>query len=413
MDQSSFTAFATPAEPSKGSQGGSDGTMLQRTADSLDEQKLTPLLAQLGEEARTWRFAVAPNPCVGAAVLSRGKVVAKGFHRVFGGPHAEVEALAKAAKSQVDPDALDLMVVTLEPCSTEGKTGACVQAILKSGIRRVVVGALDPDARHQGAGLEALREAGVEVYLMEGHSELEKLSPHFLHWHAPERLRRPRPWVIAKWAQTRTGQLQPPEDIGEGRWISCDDSRSEVLELRGRVDAIVTGVGTVLADDPRLSVRTPVTCDQPPLRVVLDSFLRTPVDSHLFKPLHEGEAAGQVILLTVAGADAGRWRALEAAGAEIHGLHTEDGDHLSLREVETWLWNRGVRRALLETGPTLLNSFLDRGYVDQVRIYTGDVNGGRGTSMGTWLADASLEDRLDRELGVDAVLEGFVDENRR
>jgi len=386
--------------------------MTQRTADSLDEARLVRLLADLGDQARRWRFEVAPNPCVGAAVLSEGRIVARGFHRAYGGPHAEVEALRAAAASDVPRDAWDLLVVTLEPCSSSGKTGPCVEEILSWGITRVVVGALDPDLRHQGVGLERLREAGVQVYLMEGHADLARVAPHFLRWTDPDRLRRPRPWLVAKWAQTRTGQLQPPEDVGEGRWISCEASRGEVLELRSRVDAILTGVGTVLADDPRLTVRPPASPPPegatPPRRIVLDSFLRTSPGARLFAAPAEGEQAGPVVILTVAGADAARWRALEAAGAEVHGLHTEDGDHLSLREAQTWMWEQGLRRVLLEAGPTLLNAFLERGEVDQLRVYTGDVNGGRGVSMGSWLAAAPLEERLDREVGEDAVLESFL-----
>lgn len=382
--------------------------MLQPTANSLDEALLIRLLTELGSEAREFRFEVAPNPCVGAAVLCAGTVVSRGFHRSFGEAHAERNAITLAGESQVPQADWDLLVVTLEPCSSRGKTGPCVEAILEAGIPRVVVGELDPDLRHQGAGMQLLRDAGVEVYLMDGHAPLGAVCPHFQRWNLPERLRRPRPWTLAKWAQTRSGQLQPPEDVGEGRWISCDASQREVHELRAHVDALVSGVDTVLADDPRLSIRPPVVAERAPLRVILDSYLRTPVDCQLLQPLREGEFAGDVILLTLAGADAGRWRALEAAGAEVHGLHTEDGNRISLREVQTWLWDHGVRRAMLETGPTLLQAYFERQYVDQVRIYTGDVNGGRGTSMGAWLASTPLEDRLDRERGGDAVLEGFL-----
>ncbi|MFT7671535.1 MAG: diaminohydroxyphosphoribosylaminopyrimidine deaminase [Planctomycetota bacterium] len=386
---------------------------MYKIADSLDAALLARLMAALGTDAHARRFSVAPNPCVGAAVLSAGKVVARGFHNYFGGPHAEIEALRLAKESSTPSSEWDLLVVTLEPCSTRGKTGPCVEAILKSGIARVVVGSLDPDLRHQGKGLEKLRDAGVQVFLMEGDADLKDISPHFLRWSNLERLRRPRPWIVAKWAQTRTGQLQPPKDIGEGRWISCDESRTEVLELRARVDAIVSGVGTVLDDNPRLSVRPPVVCDNPPVRIILDSYLRTPPDANLFKETEAGESAGPLVILTMAGADGTRWRALEAAGAEVHGLHTEDGHQVSLREVQTWMWERGFRRVLIETGPTLLNSYLSRGYVDQVRIYTGDVNGGRGTSMGTWLGSAKIEGRLDREVGADAVLDGFLKEDQR
>ena len=375
----------------------------------LDEALLCELLEELGAAATLTRFEVAPNPCVGAAVLSAGSVVARGYHEVWGGPHAEVEALAAAARTAVPPEEWDLLVVTLEPCSSEGKTAACTEAILASGIRRVVVGELDPDARHQGRGIERLREAGLEVYLFEGRAPLTSVAPHFLAWNRVERLRRPRPWLIAKWAQTRTGQLQPPEDIGEGRWISSRDSQEEVHRLRGQVDAVVTGVGTVLADDPRLTVREPGDSAKRPLRVVLDSYLKTPPDARLFAPAAPGEGVGEVHILTIAGADAARWRALEDAGAKVHGLHGEEGDHVSLREALTWMWEQGIARALVEAGPTLLQACLERAFVDQVRVYTGSVNGGRGPSMGAWLQSAKLQQRLDRESGGDAVLEGFLE----
>ena len=382
--------------------------MLHGLALSLDETLLTQLLGELGEGASERRFEVAPNPCVGAAILSEGRVVARAYHEFYGGPHAEVAALRAAEASDTPASEWDVLVVTLEPCSSEGKTPACVDAILAAGIRSVVVGSLDPDPRHEGRGLERLRDAGVDVYLMEDICRLRDISPHFLHWMRPERLRRPRPWTVAKWAQTRTGQLQPPKDIGEGRWISCETSRREVHVLRSRVDALVTGVDTILADDPRLSVRPPVVAERAPLRVVLDSYLRTPPDAQLFEALDEGELAGEVHVLSLAGGDPIRLRALEAAGAQVHGLHSEHGDHIGLREVQEWLWAKGARRILLETGPTLLSAYLGRQYVDQVRVYTGDVSGGEGTSMGVWLAGTKIRERLDRESGSDAVLEGFL-----
>ena len=198
---------------------------------------------------------MAPNPCVGAAVLSGGRVVARGFHERWGGPHAEVQALA-AARARGE-EAGDTVVCTLEPCSTQGKTGACTDVLLAAGLSRVVVGAHDPDARHRGRGLELLRERGLECLELTRGAPLDQVAPHFLAWNATERVRRPRPWVIAKWAQTRSGQLTPPADVGEGRWISGPESLAEVHGMRGRVDAILTGVGTVLRDDPRLTVRPP------------------------------------------------------------------------------------------------------------------------------------------------------------
>ncbi|MEL6714255.1 MAG: bifunctional diaminohydroxyphosphoribosylaminopyrimidine deaminase/5-amino-6-(5-phosphoribosylamino)uracil reductase RibD, partial [Planctomycetota bacterium] len=258
--------------------------------ETLDPSLARRLLQELGEEAREHRFEVAPNPCVGAAVMSGARVVSRGFHRVWGGPHAEVEALERAKNSDVPETEWDTLLVTLEPCSTVGKTPACVDRILTTGIKRVIVAALDPDVRHRGRGLELLEAAGVEVLVDPVAAPLEVVTPHFLRWNDFERRRRPRPWTIAKWAQTRTGQLSPPADVGDGRWISGAASVHEVHVLRSRVDAIVTGVGTVLHDDPRLTVRLPadlagtrVDEDEGPARVVLDSWLRTPPEARLFE----------------------------------------------------------------------------------------------------------------------------------
>ena len=326
------------------------------------------LLRELAEGARRARFEVAPNPCVGAAVLAGGQVIGRGFHEVWGGPHAEVAAIAAADQSGVPRSDWDLMVVTLEPCSSRGKTGPCVDAVLATGIRHVVVGAIDPDLRHAGRGIEALREAGVEVEFFASRPEapgswaLEAVAPHFLRWTDHERLRRPRPWMVAKWAQTRTGQLSPPEDIGEGRWISGPASLAEVQLLRGRVDAIVTGIGTVQADDPRLSVRPPGDASRPPLRVVLDSYLTMGSETfgtRLLTPLDTvdaaagREAAGKVLVFCLPGPKAERHRALTEAGAEVVTVPGDDEGRLSLCAIADDLWERGVRRALLEAGPTL------------------------------------------------------------
>jgi diaminohydroxyphosphoribosylaminopyrimidine deaminase/5-amino-6-(5-phosphoribosylamino)uracil reductase len=405
---------------------------MRGSAQTLDEARLRTLLAELGREAQRFRFEVAPNPCVGAAVLAEGEVVARGFHEVWGEAHAEVRALDAAERAAGPAGAVgsgavghgapgtgtgrgpwDALVVTLEPCSSHGKTPPCVERIVASGVKLVVVGALDPDPRHRGRGLELLRAAGVEVVLLEGASPLAEVSPHFVAWTANERIRRPRPWTIAKWAQTRTGQLIPPQGVGGGRWISGPESLSEVQVLRGRVDAIVTGVGTVLADDPRFTVRPPGNLARPPLRVVLDSQLRTPPTATILRApspagTGAGEAGGPVHLLCVGGAHAERRTLLAAAGAEVHALHVATDDGVSLRDVQEWLWQQGVRRVLLEAGPRLLTHYLAGGFVDQLRVYTGPVNGGQGPGMAEWLTKLKLRQRLDREWGTDAVLEAFV-----
>ena len=373
-----------------------------------DAAHFRELLGELGQKAREFRFRVAPNPCVGAAVLSDGVEIGRGFHEVWGGPHAEVQALAAAAASGIPRERWDTLVVTLEPCSTEGKTPPCVEAIQAAGIRRVVVGAVDPDTRHRGRGLEALHTAGIEVVHLRGAAPLEQVAPHFLRWTRHERLRRPRPWTIVKWAQTRTGQLTPPEDVGGGRWISGPLALAEVQVLRGSVDAILTGSGTVRADDPRLSVRPPGDLAHPPLRVVLDSHLRLDPGARLFAPVGKDEAAGAVHVFCLRGAVGARHRALEAVGAHVHAVATGDDGYPARREILQVLWGLGVRRLLVEAGPTLIKAWFDADLVDQLKVYTGDVNGGRGVSLAGCLDQNDLEGVQHGEVGDAALLEAFA-----
>lgn len=382
--------------------------MTRSTLETLDRTETEALLKDLGEAARRFRFDVAPNPCVGAAVLSGGAVVARGYHEVFGEEHAEVQAFAAAELAGVPKSEWDTLVVTLEPCSSHGKTPPCVDAILASGVKRIIVGALDPDPRHRGQGLEALEAAGLEVSLIRGASPLETVAPYFEHWTSYERLRRPRPWTIAKWAQTRTGQLTPPADVGEGRWISCAASLDEVQVLRAECDAIVTGVGTVIEDDPRFTVRPPGNIARAPKRVVLDSYLKTKPAAKLFAPIPDGNGGGDVHLLCLPGTDGNRADALLEVGAKLSSLHSNGLKQIALREVQEWLWRQGVRRVMLEAGPTLLDRYFELGFIDQLQIYSGTVNGGRGPSLGAMVAGLKLEERLDRECGEDSVLQAFI-----
>ena len=384
----------------------------------LDPGLLEAQLRELALEARTHRFEVAPNPCVGAGILSGGRLVARGFHEHWGGAHAELQALREADRLGIPLAERDALLVTLEPCSSFGKTPPCTEAVIEAGLRRVVVGATDPDPRHRGQGLERLRGAGVEVVELPAGSPLEQTSPHFLRWTSPARTRSRRPWVVAKWAQTMTGQLVPPPEVGEGRWISGPEALEEVQVLRSRVDAILTGSGTVLADDPRLTLRGAgkELRDQAgrgaPGRVVLDTDLRTPPEAQLLQAPGEHEAAGPVLLFARTDIDPVRSRALvdscRGPGVEITTARMADRTHFELQDVMERLYERGVRRLMVEAGPTLLQALFDAGLVDQVRIYTGTVRGGEGPTLGPWLAQARLEEREDREVGAMARLEAFV-----
>jgi diaminohydroxyphosphoribosylaminopyrimidine deaminase/5-amino-6-(5-phosphoribosylamino)uracil reductase len=197
--------------------------------------------------------------------------------------------------------------------------------------------------------------------------------------------------------------------VGEGRWISSAESLAEVQVLRGRVDAIVTGVGTVIEDNPRFTVRPPGDVSRAPLRVVLDSYLKTHPRSKLFEPVPEGHGGGQVHLLCLPGLEANRSEGLLKAGAQWHALSSNGTKQIALREVQEWLWDQGVRRVLLEAGPTLLTRYFELGFIDQMRVYSGVVNGGRGPGMGSFMASSRLYERWDRECGDDSVLEAFLE----
>ena len=383
------------------------GTSTQATISYEESKVLRALLGDLAQEASERRFEVAPNPCVGAAVLSNGVEIGRGFHEYWGGAHAEVNALAAAEASGVARELWDTIVVTLEPCSSTGKTAPCSEALLVAGIKRVVVGSLDPDPRHRGKSLESLHKVGVEVVLLKGASPLHSTAPHFERWMQPDRLRRPRPWTISKWAQTRTGQLSPPDHVGEGRWISCQASLDQVQLLRSSVDAVITGIGTVLADDPRLSVRPPGDLSKPPLRVIIDSHLRTRPEMRILQACGPDEAAGEVHIFALPAVDFVRQRELKAAGAIVHAVSPGDDGCPSLREICTVLWGLGVRRQLVEAGPVLTKSWFQSELVDQLKVYTGDVNGGEGPNLVNLLALDKLLDPRHSEVGVDSLLQAF------
>lgn len=377
---------------------------MRRALDETTEGRLhEALFEELVDWAAECRFDVAPEPCEAAAALTDGVVAALARRDFYGAPQPWTAALAAAGDA-------DTLVTTLEPHVDANGALLDAETLSASSIRHVVVGALEPDPRERGRGVAALRAMGLTVDVAEWGAPLHRVAPHYLNWRSVERSRRPRPWTIGKWAQTRSGQLTPPADVGDGRWISCTGSQDEVQVLRGRVDAVVTGIGTVLADDPRLSVRPPGAVERAPLRVVLDSQLRTPPDARLLSqaPDHVAEAAGLVCILGVAGAPASRFRALVERGAEVHLLPPDWHGRLSLEQANHWLWERGLRRVLVEAGPRLLEAFLKVGALDQVRIYTGDVVGGRGSRVEGTPGESSMSGVLHRESGEDAVLEGFT-----
>ena len=294
---------------------------------------------------------VEPNPMVGAVVANAGTIVGEGWHERFGGPHAEVAALAAAGAAARG----GTLYVTREPCCHHGKTPPCTEAIVAAGIARVVVAADDPFPQVAGGGLAALRRAGIVVDVGTLAAEARRLT-------APYRtlVEQGRPWVIAKWAMSLDGRLAAADPAD--RWISSAASRAVVHAIRGRVDAIAVGIGTALADDPQLTPRPPGP--RRPLRIVLDSRCRLPLDSNLVRTSRE------LPVLVAAGpaAPPDRIAALEAAGCEVWRSAADD-EVARLRDLLAELGRRRLTNLLVEGGAGVFRSLFASGMTDEVMAF--------------------------------------------
>lgn len=306
------------------------------------------------ELARRGEGHVEPNPMVGA-VVAAGAIVGEGFHARFGGPHAEIEALLAAA----DAARGATLYVTLEPCCHHGKTPPCTEAIVAAGIARVVIAARDPFPAVNGGGIAALRAAGIAVETGLCGREATRLTAPFR-----KLVQAKKPWVIAKWAMSLDGRMATAN--GESRWISSAESRAIVHQLRGRVDAIVVGIGTALADDPLLTARPDdgTAPKRQPLRIILDSEARLPLESRLVQTARDHA----VLVATGPAAPPARREALAAAGCEVWIASASDaGARLDLLLAE--LGRRQCTNVLVEGGSGVLGSLFDRGAADEVRVF--------------------------------------------
>ena len=309
--------------------------------------------------ARRGLYTTDPNPRVGCVLVQDGKVVGEGWHRKAGELHAERIALRDAGNAARGATAY----VTLEPCSHHGRTPPCADGLIEAGVSRVVAAMVDPNPLVAGQGLSSLQNAGVHTETGLQQSEAEQLNPGFI-----KRMQTGRPYVRCKLAMSLDGRTAMAS--GESVWITGEAARREVQRLRARSSAIVTGVGSVLADDPSMNVRlAPSELDgvesreylRQPLRVVLDSRLRMPSDSKML--FLEGETL--VLHGKVNGA---RVQALEQAGAQLQQVDANQ-DGLALDQVMTLLGKRSVNEVLIEAGPTLAGAALQAGIIDELVIY--------------------------------------------
>ena len=298
-------------------------------------------------EAHRGQGFVEPNPMVGAVIVNQGVAVGIGHHAFFGGPHAEIEAIAQAGDQTVGAT----LYVTLEPCCHHGKTPPCVEAVKRAGISRVVMAQTDPFPQVAGGGLAALRSAGIVVEVGVEAAAAERLNAPYLKRH-----RVGRPYVIGKWAMTLDGRIAT--STGQSQWISNERSRGLVHELRGRMDAIAVGIGTALADSPRLTARP--SGPRVPARIILDPAAQLPLDSVLVQTARKVP----VWVAVSQRAPSNRVSDLKAAGCEI--LAFESEGRIPLDSLLDCLGQRGVTNLLLEGGPRVAGAFLDAGEIDEV-----------------------------------------------
>ena len=325
--------------------------------------KWIALMRQALELAERGRYGTSPNPMVGAVLLSRsGEVVGTGAHLRCGGPHAEIFALEAAGRQAAG----GTVVVTLEPCVHQGRTPPCVDALLAAGIARVVIGTRDPNPLVNGSGVEALRTAGVEV--VEGVEEeaCRRLNRRFFHWVATG-----SPYVTLKMAMTLDGKLAARG--GRSRWITSEASRREGYALREEYDALLVGVNTVLADDPRLLRHLGLNPNSQLLRVVLDTNLRTPSEAALLQ-----RDPQDVVIFCIEGAPADRRKELEDRGASVVEVGDDGRGQCDLRHVLRWLGAHGVSSVLVEGGGEVHWSFLREDLAQTVHAFVAPmVLGGR------------------------------------
>ncbi|WP_077611261.1 bifunctional diaminohydroxyphosphoribosylaminopyrimidine deaminase/5-amino-6-(5-phosphoribosylamino)uracil reductase RibD [Clostridium sp. Marseille-P2415] len=306
--------------------------------------------------------AVNPNPLVGAVIVKEGRIIGEGWHKEYGGPHAERDALASCSASAQGAD----LYVTLEPCCHYGKTPPCTEAILESGIRRVVVGAADPNPLVAGKGIRFLREKGILVEEGVLEDECKELNRVFFHY-----MKSGMPYVVLKYAMTMDGKIAAVS--GKSKWITGELAREHVQKDRNRYVSIMTGAGTVLADDPLLTCRYPG--GRNPVRIICDTSLKTPLESKIIK------TAETVPTIIATGCqDETLLKPYRKAGCQIYAVPVREG-HIDLKKLMGMLGKAGIDSVLLEGGSTLNWSALKSGIVNRVQAYIAPkIFGGKGAA---------------------------------
>ena len=314
---------------------------------------MNKLMQEALELARQGEGRVSPNPAVGAVLVQDGEIVGRGFHTYAQVKHAEVLALEDAGARARGAT----LYITLEPCSHQGRTPPCADALVNAGIARVIAAMEDPNPLVAGRGFRRLHEAGIAVEVAAEYAEeAAQLNEAFVH-----SMRTGRPLVTLKAALTLDGKIAAPED--NTGWITSERARGHVQQIRHNADAILTGIGTVLSDDCLLTDRTGKERSRPLLRIVADSTLRLPLESRI-----AASAGGDLIVLTTSAASQERRRALEYRGIRVL-VFDGPGGRTDLEQLIAWLAREQYRSLMIECGSKLNWAALESGVVDKVMFY--------------------------------------------
>ncbi len=348
--------------------------------------------------ARKGAGLASPNPLVGAVLVRDGELVGEGYHQYAARGHAEIVAL-KAAGEKAHGATL---YVGLEPCCHTGRTGPCTDALIAAGVRRVVAAMHDPNPAVAGRGLEQLRGAGVETELGVLEEDARLLNEAFACW-----IRTKQPFVTLKSALTLDGQLALPcakKKQSSATWITSEESRGEVQRMRHASDALLTGIGTVLADDPLMTDRSGQPRRRPLLRVLLDSKLRLPLRSRIVET-----AAGDLLVFTLADRKSARVKHLERAGVEVISLRGQRG-RIPLQKVLQELGRRDILSVLLEAGSELNGAALAAGLVHKLALfYAPKLAGETGVPFArAVLSQPAMSGVRLRQFGPDILIEGYL-----
>jgi diaminohydroxyphosphoribosylaminopyrimidine deaminase/5-amino-6-(5-phosphoribosylamino)uracil reductase len=336
---------------------------------SIKDEKFMEMALRL---ARRGISSVEPNPAVGAIIIKANQIIGRGWHKMFGGPHAEINALEDCRTLGVRPNGAT-MYVTFEPCSHQGKTGPCTEAIISAGITKVFVAMTDPSEHANGRGIEQLRRAGIEVHTGICEAQAKILNAPFVKFTTTGKC-----WVTLKWAQSIDGKVAWADGIDDRRWISNEQSRRDAHKLRRRVQAILVGINTVIADDPLLTARP--NKGKKATRIVLDSFLRIPPDCRLIASINESPV---MIFTSQKSVQTNSHVAQELSNKGVELLsypdtHGRSNLHFLLAELS----NRGITQLLVEGGPTVLTSFLKENLADEIIVYIAPKILGSQSSVG-------------------------------